>query len=111
MAYVQVAELRENGELVGVVKGCIKCVGTRFGASYVRLGCILGLRVSPRHRYLSPPPSLPATYLDLFFKLAVFFMVNFLNKGTLLKMLICCKYHIEQLICPKTIMMLNLSSY
>ncbi|KAG6759780.1 N-acetyltransferase HLS1 [Populus alba x Populus x berolinensis] len=45
-----VAELRENGELVGVVKGCIKCVGTRFGASYVRLGCILGLRVSPRHR-------------------------------------------------------------
>ncbi|XP_021594361.1 probable N-acetyltransferase HLS1 isoform X2 [Manihot esculenta] len=46
----RVAELRENGELVGVVRGCIKCVGTRFGATYVRLGCILGLRVSPKHR-------------------------------------------------------------
>ncbi|KAF2312740.1 hypothetical protein GH714_039815 [Hevea brasiliensis] len=45
-----VAELRENGELVGVVRGCIKCVGTRFGATFVRLGCILGLRVSPKHR-------------------------------------------------------------
>ncbi|EEF43085.1 probable N-acetyltransferase HLS1-like [Ricinus communis] len=45
-----VAELRENGELVGVVRGCIKCVGTRFSATYVRLGCILGLRVSPKHR-------------------------------------------------------------
>ncbi|KAJ4839554.1 hypothetical protein Tsubulata_042792, partial [Turnera subulata] len=45
-----VAEMRENGELVGVVRGCIKCVGTRFGAKYLRLGCILGLRVSPRHR-------------------------------------------------------------
>uniref|UniRef100_A0A2C9W9G9 Uncharacterized protein n=1 Tax=Manihot esculenta TaxID=3983 RepID=A0A2C9W9G9_MANES len=45
-----VAELSENGELVGVVRGCIKCVGTRFGATYVRLGYILGLRVSPKHR-------------------------------------------------------------
>ncbi|KAJ9181806.1 hypothetical protein P3X46_005860 [Hevea brasiliensis] len=45
-----VAELSENGELVGVVRGCIKCVGTRLGATYVRLGCILGLRVSPKYR-------------------------------------------------------------
>ncbi|XP_050218997.1 probable N-acetyltransferase HLS1-like [Mercurialis annua] len=46
-----VAELLENGEVVGVVRGCIKCVGiTRFEATCVRLGCILGLRVSPKHR-------------------------------------------------------------
>ncbi|XWS38938.1 hypothetical protein CRYUN_Cryun18bG0006600 [Craigia yunnanensis] len=45
-----VAELRENGELVGVIRGCIKHVGTKFGGTHVKLGCILGLRVSPRHR-------------------------------------------------------------
>ncbi|KAK2644564.1 hypothetical protein Ddye_019759 [Dipteronia dyeriana] len=50
-----VAELRENGVLVGVVRGCIKCVGTKFGfgereTNYLNLGCILGLRVSPSHR-------------------------------------------------------------
>ncbi|OMO53512.1 hypothetical protein CCACVL1_28581 [Corchorus capsularis] len=45
-----VAELRENGELVGVIRGCIKHVGTKFGEKHVKLGCILGLRVSPRHR-------------------------------------------------------------
>ncbi|KAM1191635.1 hypothetical protein FF1_012220 [Malus domestica] len=44
-----VAELLENGELVGVVRGCIKHVGTGSGARYV-IGCILGLRVSPIHR-------------------------------------------------------------
>lgn len=48
----QVAELRENGELVGVVRGCIKGVGTKFEGQIVKLGCILGLRVSPRHRYI-----------------------------------------------------------
>lgn len=48
----QVAELRENGELVGVVRGCIKSVGTKFEGQIVKLGCILGLRVSPRHRYI-----------------------------------------------------------
>ncbi|OMO58456.1 hypothetical protein COLO4_34621 [Corchorus olitorius] len=47
---LQVAELRENGELVGVIRGCIKHVGTKFGEKHVKLGCILGLRVSPRHR-------------------------------------------------------------
>ncbi|KAK8585883.1 hypothetical protein V6N13_050853 [Hibiscus sabdariffa] len=45
-----VAVLRENEELVGVIRGCIKHVGTKFGATYFKLGCILGLRVSPRHR-------------------------------------------------------------
>ncbi|KAL4290435.1 hypothetical protein GQ457_14G016950 [Hibiscus cannabinus] len=45
-----VAELRENGELVGVIRGCIKNVGTRFGNTDLKLGCILGLRVSPTHR-------------------------------------------------------------
>ncbi|ONI28031.1 hypothetical protein PRUPE_1G118400 [Prunus persica] len=44
-----VAELLENGELVGVVRGCMKHVGTGFGASY-EIGSILGLRVSPTHR-------------------------------------------------------------
>ncbi|KAM7278554.1 hypothetical protein ACFE04_005688 [Oxalis oulophora] len=45
-----VAELSENGELVGVVRGCIKHVGTKFGAASIKLGCIIGLRVSPTHR-------------------------------------------------------------
>ncbi|XVF62450.1 hypothetical protein PTKIN_Ptkin09bG0008900 [Pterospermum kingtungense] len=45
-----VAELHENGELVGVIRGCIKHVGTKFGGKHVKLGCILGLRVSPGHR-------------------------------------------------------------
>lgn len=46
----QVAEQRGNGEVVGVVRGCIKHVGTKFGGMCVNLGCILGLRVSPTHR-------------------------------------------------------------
>lgn len=45
----QVAQLLENEELVGVVRGCIKHVGTGFGGHVI--GCILGLRVSPTHRY------------------------------------------------------------
>ncbi|XP_021906767.1 probable N-acetyltransferase HLS1-like [Carica papaya] len=45
-----VAEQRGNGEVVGVVRGCIKHVGTKFGGMCVNLGCILGLRVSPTHR-------------------------------------------------------------
>ncbi|XP_059434469.1 probable N-acetyltransferase HLS1-like isoform X2 [Corylus avellana] len=46
-----VAELLENGKLVGVVRGCIKGVQTgNFGESHVKMGCILGLRVSPTHR-------------------------------------------------------------
>ncbi|CAN0855406.1 Probable N-acetyltransferase HLS1-like [Linum grandiflorum] len=45
---VHVAELRDSGELVGIVRGCIKLVG--LGVTNVRLGCILGLRVSSMHR-------------------------------------------------------------
>ncbi|KAI4334970.1 hypothetical protein L6164_013662 [Bauhinia variegata] len=44
-----VAELLESGEIVGVVRGCIKSVGTSSG-SFLNMGCILGLRVSPTHR-------------------------------------------------------------
>ncbi|KAH7676414.1 Peptide alpha-N-acetyltransferase protein [Dioscorea alata] len=45
-----VAELAGNGEVVGVVRGCMKFVGTGLGTNNVRMGCILGLRVSPKHR-------------------------------------------------------------
>lgn len=44
-----VAEMLE-GELVGVVRGCIKCVGTGFHGKHVKMGCISGLRVSTKHR-------------------------------------------------------------
>ncbi|XP_040987587.1 probable N-acetyltransferase HLS1 [Juglans microcarpa x Juglans regia] len=49
---ILVAELLQNGELVGVVRGCIKDVGTVHGEAqvHVKMGCILGLRVSPTHR-------------------------------------------------------------
>ncbi|KAJ4957073.1 hypothetical protein NE237_013856 [Protea cynaroides] len=43
-----IAELVENRELVGVVRGCMKHVGT--GKTHMNMGCILGLRVSPKHR-------------------------------------------------------------
>jgi len=56
MAGLQVAELLENGKLVGVVRGCIKGVATGFGEAHVKIGCILGLRVSPTHRYYSRFP-------------------------------------------------------
>lgn len=45
------AELIENKQLVGVIRGCIKCVNTAFGGRNMKIGCILGLRVSPTHRY------------------------------------------------------------
>ncbi|XP_015883184.2 probable N-acetyltransferase HLS1 [Ziziphus jujuba] len=45
-----VAELIESKELVGVIRGCIKCVGTAFGERNVKLGWIVGLRVSPTYR-------------------------------------------------------------
>ncbi|OWM69566.1 hypothetical protein CDL15_Pgr014027 [Punica granatum] len=47
-----VAEWGEGGEIVGVIRGCIKSV-TRSGSSdYVKAANILGLRVSPTHRRL-----------------------------------------------------------
>ncbi|XP_068660512.1 probable N-acetyltransferase HLS1 [Aristolochia californica] len=45
-----VAELVRSRELVGVVRGCIKSVGSGSETSYINLGWILGLRVSPKHR-------------------------------------------------------------
>lgn len=47
---LQVAELVGDGEIVGVVRGCMKWVGTGSGSTHVKMGCILGLRVSPKHR-------------------------------------------------------------
>ncbi|KAK7387996.1 hypothetical protein VNO78_22795 [Psophocarpus tetragonolobus] len=44
-----VAELLESKELVGVVRGCIKSMHTP-SESLLKIGCILGLRVSPTHR-------------------------------------------------------------
>ncbi|KAL2341673.1 hypothetical protein Fmac_009613 [Flemingia macrophylla] len=46
---ILVAELLESRELVGVVRGIIKNVGTLSG-SFLKMGCILGLRVSPTYR-------------------------------------------------------------
>ncbi|KAG5011721.1 hypothetical protein AAZX31_09G035300 [Glycine max] len=44
-----VAELLDTRELVGVVRGIIKNMGTLSG-SFLKMGCILGLRVSPTYR-------------------------------------------------------------
>ncbi|CAI8610746.1 unnamed protein product [Vicia faba] len=44
-----VAELVECRELVGVVRGCIKSVQTSSGSLF-KMGCMLGLRVSPASR-------------------------------------------------------------
>ncbi|XP_020225651.1 probable N-acetyltransferase HLS1 [Cajanus cajan] len=44
-----VAEYGEDGEVVGVIRGCVKTV-TRGNSVYVKLAYVLGLRVSPRHR-------------------------------------------------------------
>ncbi|OIV89187.1 hypothetical protein TanjilG_25173 [Lupinus angustifolius] len=44
-----VAEYGEEGEVVGVIRGCVKTV-TRGNSVYVKLAYLLGLRVSPQHR-------------------------------------------------------------
>ena len=49
---LQVAEMAEHGELVGVVRGYNKEVGFGLTKSHSKMGYILGLRVSPTHRYL-----------------------------------------------------------
>ncbi|XP_044487073.1 probable N-acetyltransferase HLS1 [Mangifera indica] len=51
---VLVAEYGEEKEIVGVIRGCVKTV-TRgaSGSGYVKLGYLLGLRVSPTHRRLN----------------------------------------------------------
>lgn len=53
MLGLQVAELVGESMLVGVIRGCIKCVRTGQGAANVRMGCILGLRVSSNHRLVA----------------------------------------------------------
>ncbi|XP_065868137.1 probable N-acetyltransferase HLS1 isoform X2 [Euphorbia lathyris] len=45
-----VAEYGERREIVGVIRACIKTVTRGNSSSYVKLGYILGLRVSPFHR-------------------------------------------------------------
>ncbi|KAI4338553.1 hypothetical protein MLD38_023598 [Melastoma candidum] len=45
-----VAEMCKTQEIIGVVQGCIKSMGTGNVRSCLTLGCLLGLRVSPRHR-------------------------------------------------------------
>lgn len=48
---LQIAELLVSGEIVGIVRGCIKYVAIGVeGRTKVTLGSILGLRVSPAHR-------------------------------------------------------------
>ncbi|XP_015959530.1 probable N-acetyltransferase HLS1 [Arachis duranensis] len=48
---ILVAELLESKEIVGVVRGCIKNVGTTTPpGSLLKMGCIIGLRVSPTYR-------------------------------------------------------------
>lgn len=53
MLGLQVAELNGKGMLVGVVRGCIKCVEAGVGTGHARVGCILGLRVSPKYRLVA----------------------------------------------------------
>jgi hypothetical protein len=66
----QVAEYGE--EMVGFIKACVKTVSRGGGkkassssssseklqSPYVKVACILGLRVSPSHRYCGPLPLL-----------------------------------------------------
>lgn len=67
---IQVAEMGEEKEIVGIIRGCVKTVTcgkkvSRNGKSnaetpskpvpvYTKLAYILGLRVSPSHRCLLP---------------------------------------------------------
>lgn len=48
--FEQVAEFGQGGEVVGVIRGCVKTV-TRGNLAYVKLAYVLGLRVSPKHRF------------------------------------------------------------
>jgi uncharacterized protein YkvS len=49
---MQVAVYGEQNEIVGVIRGCVKKV-TRGNSVFVKLAYILGLRVSPMHRFIS----------------------------------------------------------
>lgn len=56
----------ESGEVVGVVRGCIKtcAIGSHSGSLF-KIGSILGLRVSPTYRYMYIFSTL--NILDFFF--------------------------------------------
>lgn len=61
----QVAEYGEAAEMVGLIKACVRVVSRGGGKkqkppssspkqqppAYVKVACLLGLRVSPSHRY------------------------------------------------------------
>jgi hypothetical protein len=56
---VQVAEYGEQEEVVGVIKACTRMVSrgkkttqssSRSSKQFVKVACLLGLRVSPSHR-------------------------------------------------------------
>jgi hypothetical protein len=58
-ACVQVAEYGEQEEVVGVIKACTRMVSrgkkttqssSRSSKQFVKVACLLGLRVSPSHR-------------------------------------------------------------
>jgi hypothetical protein len=61
--FVQVAEYGEEEEVVGVIKACTRMVSRgkkqNFSTSkpqqckFVKVACLLALRVSPSHRYKS----------------------------------------------------------
>lgn len=62
----QVAEMEEEKEILGMIRGCLKTVtcGKKLSRNdpnkphhpvYTKLAYILGLRVSPSHRYCIAP--------------------------------------------------------
>lgn len=76
MMYIeQVAECGEDGEIVGIIRGCIKTVtrgnkGSTPCPVYVKIAYILGLRVSSQHRYdtTSSPSSCSKLYTSSILK-------------------------------------------
>ncbi|CAM0946472.1 unnamed protein product [Alopecurus aequalis] len=42
----------EGGEVVGVIKACVRTVSRGMKKRFAKMGCLLGLRVSPSHRRL-----------------------------------------------------------
>ena len=48
---MQVAEHgEEGGEVVGVIKACVRKVNRGKKKQFAKVACLLGLRVSPSHR-------------------------------------------------------------
>lgn len=78
----QVAEYGEEGEVVGVIRVCVKTV-TRGNSVYIKLAYILGLRVSPRHRFYSTLLMLLVCFLP---------SVSALHISLVLWMLMCMRF-------------------